>query len=121
MVKTLLKLCLLCAIVLGCVKGVQMYFHEMKPRERASWHMTLGEYKEALPYLAKAAQESPTTYSIYLEIAECYDRTQDKAKAMQYYRAVAAFGEPGTPGSIFDQPGNGYYRDRYQQLVQLGK
>lgn len=120
MAKTLLKLCLLCVLVLGVFKGVEMYFHEMKPRERAQWHMTLGEYEKALPFLASAAQAAPKDFSIYLEIAECYDQTKQRDKALQYYRAVAqASGEPGTRGSVFDQPGKAYYRERYERLKTL--
>lgn len=111
MVKVLLKLALLCSVAFGVVHGVQLYFRQLEPLDRARWHIQLREYDKAIPLLYRALQLEPENRQLYLLLGDAYEMRHDRATAMTYYRAAE---------DLLNAPGNEYYRNRFTRLRELG-
>ena len=54
--------------------------------------MIAGDFDKALPYLLKAESVNPKDIIVLNNIAECYKRQNDKAKAKTYYEKVIKYG-----------------------------
>jgi tetratricopeptide (TPR) repeat protein len=109
------KAILFLAVVAGMMVLGKSWYAKLTPRRSAEIQMFMGNYDRAIPKLLTAYDDNPADQSIILELAECYDRTGDKATASRLYQSVGEFlSEAKLQGKY------GYHEARARTLRELG-
>ncbi len=104
-----------CLAVWGGLRAWERYQATWPVTKAADWQMDKGNYKKALTMLADAHHQNPHDLQVTAMLAECFDRTGDKAMAAMLYREALPFIENDK-----DSSDSAYHRERLKMLQMLG-